>query len=501
MEVVSDTPLATHAIGRRRALVLAAVCCGMFMMQLDATVVNVALPKIGLAFHAPLGQLQWVIDGYILPLASLLLIAGRLGDRYGHKRVFMFGLALFALGSGLCAAASSPAMLIAFRALQGIGAAFELPATLAILSHAFPEPRERARAIGLWAGIAGLSLAFGPIVGGTLVDAFGWPSVFLINLPIAAIAIAIAARTVEDSRRDELIGLDIVGQLFGMATLGLAAYGAIEGRYAGWGSTEIVTIFSIAAVCLVVFLLVERRGRTPVLPLGLLRGRTFASANVGGLVMGFALFGLLFLFSLFFQLVQGVSPTQAGVRFVPLSIAFVVSGALSGRLVARVGYRAPLAAGLALVGSATLLLLKVQAQTSYGSLVWIFVLIGIGYGFASAPMAAVVMGSVSSDRLGVASAVNNTARQVGGVFGVAVVGALLGNPPYEAPLLVQLKYAHNFIHATHSALLTCGIAALVGATLAGLFVRSSDIAINAFRPSEVAAGDSADGLPEVARLA
>jgi DHA2 family methylenomycin A resistance protein-like MFS transporter len=474
----------------------------MFMMQLDATVVNVALPKIGLAFHAPLGQLQWVIDGYILPLASLLLIGGRLGDRYGHKRVFIFGLALFALGSGLCAAASSPAMLIAFRALQGIGAAFELPATLAILSHAFPEPRERARAIGLWAGIAGLSLAFGPIVGGTMVDAFGWPSVFLINLPIAAIAIVIAARAVEDSRREDVIGLDVVGQLFGMATLGLAAYGAIEGRYAGWGSTEIVTIFSIAAVCLVVFLWVERRGRAPVLPLGLLRGRTFAAANAGGLVMGFALFGLLFLFSLFFQLVQEVSPTQAGVRFVPLSIAFVVSGALAGRVVARAGYRAPLAAGLALVGSATLLLLKVQAQTSYGSLVWIFVLIGIGYGFASAPMAAVVMGSVSSDRLGVASAVNNTARQVGGVFGVAVVGALLGNPPYEAPLLVQLQYAHNFIHATHIALLTCGIAALVGATLAGLFVRSSDIVTNAFRPASIAPGDSADALvPEVTRLA
>jgi DHA2 family methylenomycin A resistance protein-like MFS transporter len=320
--------------------------------------------------------------------------------------------------------------------------------------------------------------------------------------PVAAIAIVIAARRVEDSRRDDVIGLDIVGQIFGMATLGLAAYGAIEGRYAGWGSTEIVTIFSIAAVCLVVFLLVERRGHAPVLPLGLLRRRTFAAANAGGLVMGFALFGLLFLFSLFFQLVQEVSPTQAGVRFVPLSIAFVVSGALAGRLVARVGYRAPLAAGLALVGSATLLLLKVQVQTSYGSLVWIFILIGIGYGFASAPMAAVVMGSVSSDRLGVASAVNNTVRQVGGVFGVAVVGALLGNPPYEAPLLVQLQYAHNFIHSTHIALLTCGIAAPVGAALTGLFVRSSDIAINAFRPSELAAGDSADSLgPGATRLA
>lgn len=218
--------------------------------------------------------------------------------------------------------------------------------------------------------------------------------------------------------------------------------------------------------------------------------------------MGFALFGLLFLFSLFFQLVQGVSPTQAGARFVPLSIAFVVSGALAGRVVARAGYRVPLAAGLTVVGSATLLLLKVQAQTSYGALVWIFVLIGIGYGFASAPMAAVVMGSVSSDRLGVASAVNNTARQVGGVFGVAVVGALLGNPPYNASLVVQLRYAHNFIHETHLALLTCGIAALVGAALAGLFVRSSDLVNDTFRASLAPASDSPDPLvSEVTRLA
>jgi EmrB/QacA subfamily drug resistance transporter len=449
----------------------------MFMMQLDATVVNVALPKIGVSFNSPVAQLQWVIDGYVLPLASLLLIGGRLGDRYGHKHIFLLGLALFALGSGLCAAAPTPGWLIAFRALQGVGGALQLPATLAILTHAFPEPIERARAIGLWAGIAGLSLAIGPILGGFMVGALGWQSVFLINLPISVYALVMTTRIVADSRSAGASGMDVGGQLFGTAMLALAAYGAIEGRNHGWGSALIVGVFAASAVCLVLFLLIERRGSNPVLPLGLLSDRVFAAANAAGLVMGFALFGLLFLFSLYFEAVQGVSATTTGARFIPLSIAFVASGALAGRLVGRAGYRLPLAGGLALVGGSTLLLLGARQDTSYGTFVWVFVLTGVGYGFASAPMAAVVMGSVSPDRLGMASAANNTARQVGGVFGVAIVGALLGNPPYTAAPAARMAYASNFIGGMHTALWACGLAALAGAALAALFVRSPTTAV------------------------
>jgi EmrB/QacA subfamily drug resistance transporter len=459
---------------RTKTLVLAAVCLGMFMMQLDATVVNVALPKIGKELHAGVSDLQWVVDAYVLPLASLLLIGGRLGDRYGHKRVFLTGLAIFAVGSGLCAIAPSSGWLIGFRALQGIGAALELPGTLAILTHTFTGERERAQAIGIWAGVAGVSLAVGPILGGGMVDALGWRSVFVINLPIAAAAFVIALRAVRDARDPEHGHLDIIGQVLATAMLGLAAYGAIEGRDRGWGSPLIIGLFAASAVCLVLFAFAERRTENPVLPLSFFRSRTFGGSNVAGLVMGFALFGLLFLFSLFFEIVQRISPTDTGLRFLPLSIAFVVFGPLAGRLVGRIGYRWPMAIGLGLVSAGTLLLLRVEATTSYGSIGWVFALIGVGYGLASTPMAAAVMGSVPPERFGMASSVNNTARQVGGVFGVAIVGALLGTPPQGGPPQAKLRYAASFAGDLHTAVWICGIAAAVGALAALFFVRGAE---------------------------
>jgi EmrB/QacA subfamily drug resistance transporter len=458
----------------RKGLVLFALCLGMFMMQLDATVVNVALPEIGRDLHASVSDLQWIVDAYIIPLAALLLIAGRVGDRYGHKLVFLVGLSVFALGSGLCALAPSSEWLIGFRALQGFGAALELPGTLALLTYTFTTDKERAQAIGIWAGVAGVSLAVGPVLGGVMVDQLGWESVFVINLPIAALAFAIAARTVRIDQDRSRGPLDLAGQAFGTLTLALAAYAAIEGRNQGWGSPLIIALFAASAVCLVLFVAVERRSSNPVLPLRILRNRTFSASNAAGLVMGFALFGLLFLFSLYFEVIQGVSPTDTGLRFLPLSIAFIVVGPLTGRLVSRTGYRLPMSVGLGLVGVGTLLLANLDVDTPYSEMWWRFGLIGVGYGLASTPMAAVVMASVSSARFGMASSMNNTARQVGGVFGVAIVGALLGNPPRGGNPAERAAYAQGFTDDLHTAVWTCAIAALVGALAAAVFVRTPE---------------------------
>ncbi len=336
---------AGHRPGHIKAVILAAVSLGQFMIQMDLTVVNVALPAIGHHLHGLTSGLQWVIDGYSLALASLLLLGGRIGDRSGHKRVYLAGLAIFGVGSGLCALASSMGALICFRVLQGIGAAVELPATLAILSHVFTGQRERAQAVGIWAGAAGTSLVIGPVLGGTLTAAFGWRAIFIVNLPVIAIVAVLTLVTVT-----EAVGpggrLDLPGQVLGAATLALLAAGAIEGGQHGFGSGLALGLFAGGAASLAVFVTVEWAGSDPVLPLGFFRNAAYCAANGDGLVMGFVTFGILFLYALFFQQVQGDTPVAAGLRFVPLTIAFVITGPLVGRVIGQLGHGAPMAARL-----------------------------------------------------------------------------------------------------------------------------------------------------------
>ncbi len=408
----------------RRTLILIAVSLGMFLMQLDATIVNVALPAIGQHLHASVSGLQWVVDAYILPLAGLLLIAGRFGDIFGHKWVFLVGLSVFAASSLLCALAPSGDWLVAARAVQGVGAALELPATLAILAHAFPVPRERARAIGIWASAAGLSLAVGPILGGWLVDTIGWQSIFWLNVPFAVGTGLLALAVIPDTR-GRRVPLDLPGQVLGTATLAIVAYVAIDGYRSGWSSPLTLALLALAVVTLAVFLAVERRTPEAILPLEFFRSPTFTAGNIAGLLMGFVLFGLLFMFSLFFQQARGDSATQAGARFLPLSIAFVVTGPFAGKVIGRFGGRWVLASGLALVGLGTALLIGVGTATNYLVIGGPFLGIGVGYALSSTSMAAAVMGSVPPERAGMASSVNNTARQTGGVLGVAALGSLL----------------------------------------------------------------------------
>jgi MFS transporter, DHA2 family, methylenomycin A resistance protein len=445
---------------RRRALVLIAVCMGQFMLQLDTTIVNVALPSIARGVHASTSGLQWVVDGYILALASLLLSSGRIGDRSGHKRVYLAGLAIFALGSGLCALATSTGELVCFRVLQGVGAAVELPPTLALITAAFPQGRERARAVGLWAAAGGLSLVVGPVLGGVLLRAFSWPAVFLVNLPVALVAAMLVLVAVPDVHETRAGPLDLPGQALGAASLALLAAAAIEGGRHGIFTRLPVVMLVAGVLALIAFVLVERLRAEPMLPLSYFRDGAYAAANLAGLIMGFVIFSVLFVFALYFQQVAGYSPLEGGLGFIPLCAAFAVTGPLIGRGIQRTGHWPPMAAGLGLLVLGALLLLRLGVHSGYGAVWPAFLIIGVGYGITSTPMAAAVLGAVPPGRAGMASSTMNTARQIGGVFGIAILGSLL--PPASS----AGDYAARFMSGMHDGLIVAAGCALIGAGLA-----------------------------------
>jgi DHA2 family methylenomycin A resistance protein-like MFS transporter len=466
------------AVGHRthRGLVLLAVSLGQFLLQLDLTIVNVALPDIGADVGASVSGLQWVVDGYNLAVASLLLVGGRIGDRRGHKRVSLLGLAVFGLGSGLCAAAPSAGSLIVFRVLQGVGAALELPATLAILTHTFTGRRERAQAVGIWASAAGSSLVIGPVLGGALVAGFGWRAVFLVNVPVVAAIAVLTALAVREKVEPAAGRIDLSGQVLGSAALALLAGGAIEGGHLGFGAALPVALLAGGAAAAAAFVAVEQRRADPVLQLGLFRRADYSAVNVGGLVMGFVTIGLLFVFSLFFQQAQGLSAIVAGLRFLPLTVVFVLAGPLVGRAIHRVGHRMPMAAGAALLSVGALLLLRVGPGDGYGVVAVPFAVVGLGYGLLSTPMAAAVLGAVTPERAGMASSTNLTARLVGGVFGIAVLGSFL-------PAGGSGAAAERYAAGMHGAMLAAAVVAAVGALVAVTGIRGD------------AAADRATGIP------
>jgi DHA2 family methylenomycin A resistance protein-like MFS transporter len=440
----------------------------MFLIQLDVTIVNVALPDIGRHLHASVSGLQWTADGYTVPLAALLLAAGRFGDLLGHKRIFIAGLAVFAAASVWCAVAPTAGWLITARAVQGVGAACELPATLAILSHTFTTPAARARAIGIWSAVAGLSLVAGPLLGGWLVDAAGWQSVFLLNAPVAVatgvLAVAVVRERPPAAARGGWRALDLPGQVLVTAALVLVTVVTIEGHRHGWTSGGILTLSALALACLLAFVAVELRTAEPILPLRYFADPAFSGANLAGLVQGFTLFGLLFVFSFYFQNVRGDSASAAGARFVPLSVVFVILGPPVGRLVARVGGRWLLAVGLALMGCGALLLTRVGAATGYGYVAAVFVVIGVGFAFATTSMVATAMGAVPPERTGMASSVNNTARQTGGVLGIGILGSLLTGAGGHVT-------AAGAVDGLQTGVLVSGTAALCGAVVVAVALR------------------------------
>ena len=411
---------------REKVVVLLTMCFALAMAMLDNTVVNVALPTLTRELGAGISDLQWIVDGYVLAFASLLLTGGILGDRYGRKRMFLSGLAIFTAASLACGLSSSTGQLIAFRAVQGVGAALLMPGTLSILMVTFP-PRERAKAIGLWAGVSGLALALGPTVGGYMIERLGWESVFFLNVPIGLLAFAMAVRTVRESRSEHARNLDIPGLLLGTGALFTVTYALIEANQKGWGDPIIVASLVAAAALTAGLLAWEHRSPDAMLPLPLFRIPAFSAGNSVAFSVSLGMFSTFFFLSLYMQnpVLQDYAPFQAGVRFLPMTLMIVVTAPNAGRFASRHGSRAPMTYGLLLAGSGLLSLSTIGPDTSYWVLLPIFAIMGHGMGATMAPMTAAVMNSVGQERAGLGSAMTNTSREVGGVFGIALLGTIL----------------------------------------------------------------------------
>ncbi|HEX4009353.1 MAG TPA: MFS transporter [Solirubrobacteraceae bacterium] len=411
----------------RRHVVLVVMCAGYFLVLLDVTIVNVALPSIGAGLGAGVSGLQWVVDGYAIALASLMLAGGTVGDLYGHRPVVLTGLAVFGAASLGCGVAPVTGALIGCRVVQGAGAALMLPGTLAVIADAFPIAGERARAIGIWAAIGGAALPAGPLVGGALTQAVGWRAVFFVNVPIVALALVLATRTVPRTTPSGSGRLDRRGTVLGTAALALLTFAVIEAGHGGAGPAV------AAAACLALaagaaFVRVERSTAHPMFPISLLRRRDFAAANAVALAMNLATLGLLFVLTLYLQDVRGDSALIAGLALLPLFAPLSVLAPVAGRLTARIGPRRPMLAGLLVAACGVALMLASGRRSGYEVLLPALLLGGAGIGVLTPAVVAAAIGAVPGARSGLASAVNNTARQAGGAVGIAAFGALAGPP-------------------------------------------------------------------------
>jgi MFS transporter, DHA2 family, methylenomycin A resistance protein len=423
---------------RSRALTLAAASLGFAVVQLDVSVVNVAIKPIGAALGGDVSSLQWVVSAYTIAFAALILSAGALGDRVGAKRVFIAGFALFTSASALCALAPGMTVLIGARAVQGIGAAVLVPCSLSLLNHSFPEADDRARAVGLWAAGASVALSGGPLVGGLLIASLGWRAIFFINAPIGLVGMLLTVRFAHETPRARGRGLDSAGQMAAILCLTLLAAATIQGGAHGFGHPAVEGGYALALVAGIAFLALEATRQRPMLPLGLFRSRTFSAATAIGLVANIAFYGLIFVLSLFFQRAQHLSPLQTGLAFAPMTGVVLAANLFAGRLAARVGPRLVIASGAVLMIAGTAALLGIGAGSSYQTLVAQLAAMGFGLGLIVPVMTSSLLGSVERSRSGVASGTLNTARQTGSVIGVAVYGSLIASGQVVSGLHIAL---------------------------------------------------------------
>jgi EmrB/QacA subfamily drug resistance transporter len=409
----------------RRWWTLGAMSFALFMVMLDNTAVNVALPSIQADFDASLSALEWTVNAYTLTFAVLLVTGGRLGDIFGRRRMFLFGVVVFALASATIGFAPSDGWLVASRAVQGIGAAFMMPGTLSIISNAFP-PEERGKAIGTWAGVSAIALAVGPVVGGWLTEDVSWRAIFFINLPVAVGAIAVTLFAAHESR-DETVDrrVDIPGIATMTISLTALVFALVEGNAWGWGSPEIIALLVTSAVALVAFVLIERRAPSPIVDFEALRSKQFLGANVVAFMISFGMLAMFFFLALYMQNILGYSPLEAGIRFLPSTLVIIAAGPIAGRLADRVGPRPLMVVGLLIVAVSLAWQSRVEVDTSYGFLVGAFVLMGLGMGLVMSPMSMAAMNAVDRSKAGVASGTLSMFRMVGGTFGVAALGALV----------------------------------------------------------------------------
>ena len=410
---------------RRRLLVLAVCCMSLLIAGLDVTAVNVALPAVAHDLTASVSGLQWTIDAYTLPVAAFLMLAGSTADRIGRRKVFQTGLALFTAGSLACSLAPNLSWLVAFRVVQGLGASMLNPVALSILTTTFTDPRERTRAIGVWSGTIGLSLALGPVVGGLLVASAGWRSVFWINIPLGLAAIALTGLFVAESRAPITRRPDPVGQLLVIAALVAVTTAVIEGSRHGYGSPTIIGLFGLGAAAVVALVGYERRRDQPLIDPSFFRSIPFAGATVTAVAAFVALAGFLFLNTLYLQDILGYSALHAGLLTVPMAAAAAIASPISGRLTARSGARPPLVGAGILVTVAAIVLTTVTPTTPLPVLLVAYTLFGTGFGLVNTPITNAAVSGMPRAQAGVSAAIASTGRQIGNSLGVAVLGAIV----------------------------------------------------------------------------
>ncbi|MGH3404440.1 MAG: MFS transporter [Streptosporangiaceae bacterium] len=409
----------------RRMLILAICCMSLLIVGLDSTIVNVALPSIQRELHASVSGLQWIIDAYTLVLASFLMLSGSTADRIGRRRTFQTGLAAFTLGSLLCSLAPSLGWLVAFRMLQALGGSMLNPVAMSIITNTFLEPRERARAIGIWGGVVGISMALGPVVGGLLVDTVGWRGIFWVNIPVGLAAIALTAMFVPESRAQHPRRVDPVGQALVIITLAALVYGIIEGPGRGWSSPGIIACFAAAVVALAGLIVVESRRDEPLIDLRFFRSAPFSGATLIAVSAFAALSGFLLLNTLYLQDVRGYSALLAGLYTVPMAVMTIFCAPLSGRIVGSRGPRLPLVLAGPCIAVSGLMLTQLTATTSMAWLIASYVIFGVGFGLVNAPITNTAVSGMPRSQAGVAAAIASTSRQVGGSLGVAIIGSVV----------------------------------------------------------------------------
>ena len=499
------------------------MCFALFMVMLDNTVTNVALPSIQRDFDASLSALEWVINGYTLAFAVLLVTGGRLGDIFGRRKVFLIGIVVFATSSAAIGLAPTEEWLVAGRVIQGIGAALMMPGTLSIISNAFP-PHERGKAIGTWAGVSAIALALGPVLGGYLTEAVSWRAIFYLNIPVAILAVAVTLFATEESR-DETVSrkVDYPGIVAITVGIGALVLALVEGNAWGWDSFGVLGLLGLSIAGLVAFVTIERRSPAPIVDFDYFRSRSFLGANIVAFAVSFSMFAMFFFLALYMQNILGYGPLDAGIRFLPSTLVVIVMGPIAGRLADRVGPKPLMVAGLVVIAISLLMQSRIDLDTTFADLLVPFILMGLGMGLVMSPMTTAAMNAVDRAKAGVASGTLSMSRMVGGTFGVAALGALVaavGRSKLETAL-PELPEATReriveglgsgaaaadgasaevvrageeaFVSALSTGLVVGAMAALVAAVLAAWLI--------APRPEQVAAtplpvGDS--GAPEAA---
>ena len=426
-----------HSMTVRPNLVLAICCMSLLMVSMDITIVNVALPALRRDLGAETAGLQWVIDAYTMVVASLLMLAGSLADRYGRRRTFQLGLVVFTTASGLCSIAPGLHSLIVFRMLQAVGASMLNPVAMSIITNTFIEPKARARAIGMWGAVVGISMALGPLVGGALTQTIGWRSIFWINIPIGAAAIALAQRFVPESKAPRARRIDPVGQLLVLGGLASLTYAVIEGPRRGWDSPLIVGLFTCAVAAIIGILVYEPRRREPLLDLRFWSSIPFASATVIAVCMFATFSGFLFLNALYLQEVRGMSAFATGLCTLPLAVATSLCSPISGRMIGRYGSRPSLMLAGGAVAVSALMLVGLEAATPLSWVITAYVMFGIGFGLVNAPITNTAVSGMPRTQAGVAAAIASTSRQVGASLGVAIGGSIAAS-------------SSNFVVSTHA---------------------------------------------------